>query len=129
MAYTFEPPTDGPAAPSPSRRTTQYFEILGNRGVYHDGWMASCFHGRVPWIRTQGFEFDGPQERWELYDVREDFSQSVDLASVEPERLRQLQDVFHAEARAQWRLSAARCRRLGARVITQCPTRLVAALR
>ena len=63
-----------------SQHLSQYFEILGNRAMYHDGWMASCFHGRVPWIRLQGLEFDGPQERWELYDITNDFSQAVDLA-------------------------------------------------
>ena len=47
MRYTFD---DGAA---PSRRRTQYFEILGNRAIYHDGWVAACFHGRVPWIRSQ----------------------------------------------------------------------------
>ncbi|MBU3701035.1 MAG: arylsulfatase [Acidimicrobiia bacterium] len=85
-------------AAAPSTRRTQYFEILGNRGIYHDGWIASCFHGRLPWIRLAGFEFDGEQERWELYDVTNDFSQSVDLAEHHPERLAELQELFHAEA-------------------------------
>ncbi len=92
MGYTF--PADGP-----SQRTTQYFEILGNRAIYHDGWIASCFHGRVPWIRMQAYQFDGPQERWELYNVNEDFSQSVDLAADRPDVLARLLDVFDAEAR------------------------------
>ena len=91
MTYTFN--TDGP-----SRRTTQYFEILGNRAIYHDGWIASCFHGRLPWIRLQGLEFDGPQEVWELYDVANDFSQSVDLAAQHPEKLAEMQQLFHEEA-------------------------------
>ena len=84
---------------SPSRRHTQYFEILGNRGIYHDGLMASCFHGRVPWIRMQAFEFDGPQERWELYDITSDFSQSIDLADERPEALERLRRLFDEEAR------------------------------
>ncbi|MEY4230676.1 MAG: hypothetical protein RLZZ362_1525 [Actinomycetota bacterium] len=92
MGYTF-------AADGPSTRTTQYFEILGNRAIYHEGWMASCFHGRVPWIRMQGYEFDGPQERWELYDITTDFSQSVDLAEQRPDVLARLIDVFDNEAR------------------------------
>ena len=92
MGYTFD--GDGP-----SERTTQYFEILGNRALYHEGWVASCFHGRVPWIRMQAYEFDGPQERWELYDVANDFSQSVDLAEQHPERLAELQARFDREAR------------------------------
>ncbi|MFA9565963.1 MAG: arylsulfatase, partial [Acidimicrobiales bacterium] len=92
MTYAFDDPE------APSTRTTQYFEILGNRGVYHDGWMASCFHGRLPWIRFAGFDFDGDQEQWELYDVANNFSQSVDLAAAMPDKLAELQAVFAAEA-------------------------------
>jgi len=86
------------AADAPESHPTQYFEILGNRAIYHDGWIASCFHGRVPWIRYAGFDFDGPDETWELYHVAEDFSQSVDLAAEHPEKLAELQAVFEAEA-------------------------------
>ena len=93
MAYTFDD------ASSPSTRRSQYFEILGNRAIYHEGWIASCFHGRLPWIRLAGFEFDGPQEKWELYDVEHDFSQAVDLAAQYPEKLRELQEVFDQQAR------------------------------
>lgn len=93
MNYTF---TEGGA---PSRRRTQYFEILGNRAIYHQGWMASCFHGRPPWVRFVSMPFDGPQEKWELYDITNDFSQSIDLSDVQPERLRDLQEVFDSEAR------------------------------
>ena len=92
MAYTFDQPD------SPSTRRTQYFEILGNRAMYHDGWIASCFHGRLPWIRLQGFDFDGEQEVWELYDIEHDFSQSVDLATRHPEKLAELQALFHEQA-------------------------------
>jgi arylsulfatase len=60
--------------------------------------MASCFHGRLPWIRLQGFEFDGPQEVWELYNIANDFSQSVDLAATHPEKLAELQALFHQHA-------------------------------
>ena len=81
-----------------SGHRTQYFEILGNRAIYHDGWVAACFHGRLPWIRLAGFEFDGPQERWELYDVTNDFSQSVDLAEQFPDKLAELQTLFEREA-------------------------------
>ena len=93
MLYTFDDPN------AISTHTTQYFEILGNRGIYHDGWMASCFHGRLPWIRLAGFDFDGPQERWELYNVAEDFSQAVDLASTNPEKLAELLAIFDQVAR------------------------------
>jgi len=92
MAYSFED------AKSASTHTTQYFEILGNRAIYHQGWMASCFHGRLPWIRFAGFDFDGEQEVWELYDIANDFSQGYDLASMHPEKLVELRALFEVEA-------------------------------
>ena len=79
---------------APSRRTTQYFEMLGNRAIYHEGWIASCFHGRVPWNRFGTFEFDGPEEKWELYHIDEDFSQGHDLASQFPDKLASLKQLF-----------------------------------
>ncbi|MDX2378276.1 MAG: arylsulfatase [Acidimicrobiia bacterium] len=85
-------------ADAPEEHVTQYFEILGNRGIYHDGWIASCFHGRLPWIRLAGYPFDGEQERWELYRVVDDFSQAHDLADEEPEKLAELRALFEAEA-------------------------------
>jgi arylsulfatase len=93
MQYSFD------GANKPSTHTSQYFEILGNRALYHDGWIASCFHGRLPWIRLQGFEFDGPQERWELYNVSQDFSQAVDLAESNPKKLAELQELFDVHAK------------------------------
>jgi arylsulfatase A-like enzyme len=83
---------------APSTHTTQYFEILGNRAIYHDGWIASCFHGRLPWIRTQNVPF-GPDEKWELYNIIKDYSQSEDLAGKHPEKLKELQALFDQEAR------------------------------
>jgi arylsulfatase len=85
-------------ADAPEEHHTQYFEILGNRGIYHDGWIASCFHGRLPWIRFAGYPFDGEQERWELYRVTDDFSQSRDLADEHPEKLADMRALFEAEA-------------------------------
>lgn len=93
MRYSFD---DAAAA---SRRTTQYFEIFGNRAVYHDGWIASCFHGRLPWVRAQRATPFGDTERWELYHLTGDFSQGVDLAAQYPDKLADLQAVFDAEAR------------------------------
>jgi arylsulfatase A-like enzyme len=52
MAYTF---ADKDA---PGRRVTQYFEMLGNRAIYHDGWVAGCLHGRLPWLTSGGASFD-----------------------------------------------------------------------
>ncbi|MFT4819315.1 MAG: arylsulfatase A-like enzyme [Candidatus Azotimanducaceae bacterium] len=83
---------------APSTHRTQYFEILGNRAIYHDGWIASCFHGRLPWIRFAGYEFDGEQEMWELYKISEDFSQGYDLAKKFPDKLVEMRALFDYEA-------------------------------
>src|SRR6476620_7145675 len=92
MAYTF----DRANAVAKSTRTTQYFEMLGNRALYHDGWIASCRHGRLPWVTKGSADFD--DDVWELYNIEEDFSQSEDLAARHPERLRALQERFLLEA-------------------------------
>ncbi len=91
MGYSFDD------AEAPDRRSTQYFEMIGNRGVYHDGWTAVTRHG-VPWemVDTPKRPFD--EDVWELYDHGDDWSQARDLAEKEPERLRELQDVFQREA-------------------------------
>lgn len=93
MVYGFSDPS------AASNHTTQYFEILGNRAIYHDGWIASCFHGRLPWIRFAGYEFDGEQEVWELYNIEDDFSQGYDLAADYPRKLDELKRLFESEAR------------------------------
>lgn len=90
MAYTFDAPD------APSRRTTQYFEMFGNRALYHDGWVAGCRHGKLPWQTSGSATFDN--DTWELYHVDTDFSQADDLAAKEPAKLRALQDLFMAEA-------------------------------
>ena len=90
MAYTF---ADKAAE---SRRRTQYFEMFGNRALYHDGWVAGCLHGRLPWETAGGASFD--EDEWELYNIETDFSQAHDLAEREPAKLRDLQDRFMAEA-------------------------------
>ena len=86
------------SATAAETHVTQYFEMFGNRAIYHDGWIASCYHGRVPWKRFDSVPFDGPQEKWELYDIRSDFSQGNDLSSVRPEKLAELQALFDTEA-------------------------------
>jgi arylsulfatase len=80
------------------RRTIQYFEMLGNRAVYQDGWVAATTPTTPPWVSVAekidpitGFD-------WELYNVEKDFSQARDLAKSEPERLEDLQRLFYAEA-------------------------------
>ena len=84
--------------PTPKRRdrhTTQYFEIFGNRAIYHDGWLAGTVH-RAAWE----FKVRRPLEDdiWELYDTRADFSLANDLAAKNPEKLKELQDLFLKEA-------------------------------
>jgi arylsulfatase A-like enzyme len=93
MGYSFDDPD------APSAHVTQYFEILGNRALYHDGWVACCFHGRVPWIRSQALPFGEGHEKWELYRIADDFSQADDLAAQHPEKLAELQALFDVEAR------------------------------
>jgi arylsulfatase len=92
FAYTFASGADK----LPSTRSKQYFEMLGNRAMYADGWMACCRHGRLPWETSGSYSFD--DDVWELYNIAEDFSQATDLAKKHPKRLRALQDMFMAEA-------------------------------
>lgn len=82
-------------ATAKDKHTTQYFEIFANRAIYHQGWVAATRHS-LPWLMAPLPSFD--QDRWELYNVAQDFSQSEDLATKEPEKLRALQKVFAQEA-------------------------------
>jgi arylsulfatase len=78
------------------RRKTQYFEMFGNRGIYHEGWMA-CTRHSIPWDMTS--KMPALQDDvWELYKVNEDFSQANDLAKQNPKKLKELQAVFLKEA-------------------------------
>jgi arylsulfatase len=90
MAYTFD------SAQAVGRHRTQYFEMFINRGIYHDGWWAASRAG-IPWDPTPA-PFDSDTLRWELYNIDKDYSQAHDLAAAEPARLRQLQDLWWAEA-------------------------------
>ena len=78
-----------------SRHQVQYFEILGNRGIYAAGWFAGTLH-RAPWERTPRRPLAA--DRWELYDTRNDFSLANDLAAKYPEKLKELQALFMKEA-------------------------------
>lgn len=91
MVYTFDD------AKTPSTRRTQYFEMLGNRAIYNDGWVAATTPARLPWV-VMGPDPDLDAYKWELYRVAEDFSQVVNLADKEPAKLRELQDLFWIEA-------------------------------
>ncbi len=90
MVYTFD---DAKAA---SRHRTQYFEMFGNRAIYNDGWVAATTPPVLPW--EFGQEPDVNDYKWELYNVANDFSEANDLAAKEPKKLRELQDLFWAEA-------------------------------
>ena len=90
IGYTFD------SAQAVGRHRTQYFEMLLNRGIYSDGWWAASRAG-IPWDAAPG-EVDTDTLRWELYNLDTDFSQAHDLAAQEPVRLRQLQDLWWAQA-------------------------------
>jgi arylsulfatase len=89
MVYTFAD------AQAKDRRKTQYFEIFGNRGIYHDGWLANTVH-RAAWESKPRRPL--AEDKWELYHVDEDFSSANDLAAKEPEKLKELQELFMKEA-------------------------------
>ena len=80
--------------------TTQYFEMLGSRGIYHRGWKAVTFHP-IAHLYDDGLDPNVPfdEDRWELYHVAEDPSELDDLAGAEPERLRSMIDLWWNEAR------------------------------
>jgi arylsulfatase len=82
-------------ANAPDRHTIQYFEMFGNRAIYNDGWMARVVH-MVPWVGKPRNSFQ--DEKWELYNTKEDFSLVNNLASENPEKLKELQDLFEKEA-------------------------------
>jgi arylsulfatase len=95
MAYTF----DKTKANAPSARTTQYFEMVGNRAIYHDGWIASTTPPQPPWDLGFGkFPNVVNGYNWELYNLASDYSQQNDLASKMPDKLRALQEQFLVEA-------------------------------
>lgn len=89
MVYTFD------SANAQDRHKTQYFEIFGNRGIYHDGWLGHTVH-RAPWESKTRHPF--LEDKWELYHVDEDFSSMNDLAAKNPEKLKELQELFLKEA-------------------------------
>ncbi len=94
LAYSFG---DGDA---PGRLLTQYFEIMGSRGIYHEGWFASAFGPRIPWqagMSASLATWTPDHDRWELYDLEKDWSQANDLAEKMPEKLAELKELFAIE--------------------------------
>ncbi|MBV9776119.1 MAG: arylsulfatase [Acetobacteraceae bacterium] len=93
LAYTFDD------ANAPTRHGTQYFEMVGNRAIYKDGWMASTTPLRLPWVTLPGNEPNPDDFKWELYNTNEDFSQANNLVDRYPEKLKELQEAFDVEAK------------------------------
>jgi arylsulfatase len=89
MVYTFAD------VKAPSRHTTQYFEIFDNRAIYQNGWLAGTVH-RAAWEFKPRRTLQ--EDVWELYDAQTDFSLANDLAGKNPQKLKELQDIFLTEA-------------------------------
>jgi arylsulfatase A-like enzyme len=96
FAYTFDPAN----AKTPSRHTTQYFEMLGQWALYQDGWMLSTKVNRAPW---EAFGPANPDplnnQVLQLYDLSTDFSQSDDIAAANPQKVKEMKEIFIAEAK------------------------------
>ncbi|MSR62928.1 MAG: arylsulfatase [Planctomycetes bacterium] len=94
LVYSFDD------AQAPTQHVSQYFELMGNRGVYDNGWMANTSPLKLPWAPPAiGKATPNPDDfQWELYHIAEDFSQSNNLAAQNPEKLKELQAAFEREA-------------------------------
>jgi arylsulfatase A-like enzyme len=95
LAYSFN---NGAA---PGKLLTQYFEIMGSRSIYHEGWMASAFGPREPWTPGApkgGHDWTPDNDVWELYNLEADWSQAKDVAVAMPEKLAQMKELFAMEA-------------------------------
>jgi arylsulfatase len=89
MVYSYDRPK------APETHKTQYFEMFGNRGIYHDGWIAAARHS-IPWLIVPNPPLS--KDTWELYHVAEDFSEAHDLAASNPAKLHEMQALFMKEA-------------------------------
>jgi arylsulfatase len=94
MSYTFANPK------ATGTRATQFFDIMGSRGIYHEGWFACTFGPRVPWAKggTDLTKWNPEADTWELYNLEKDWSQADDLAAAMPEKLAQLKNLFLVES-------------------------------
>jgi arylsulfatase len=91
MMYSFDAPD------APNRKERQYYEMFGNRAIWVDGWKAVVLHAnRMPWEANVVLPFEN--DKWELYHVAEDFSESTNLAAENPEKLKELIGIFDEEA-------------------------------
>lgn len=95
MAYTW----DKANAEAPTKHSTQYFEMLGNRAIFHEGWVAATTPATLPWELSNKPAPDViTGYKWELYNVLEDPTQNRNLAASMPEKLKEMQDLFYSEA-------------------------------
>jgi arylsulfatase A-like enzyme len=94
MAYTF----DKANANAPSKHETQYFEMMGDRAIYHDGWIASTKVIRPPWDTLAPVSQDPASYPYELYDLTKDWTQFQDVAAKYPEKLQEMENLFWTEA-------------------------------
>ncbi len=98
MTYTFAD------AMAPDKKHTQYFDNNGSRGIYHDGWFACAFGPFIPWEAAASGpriqKWDANTDVWELYDLRNDFTQAHDLAAQHPKKLAEMKEIFLREAEA-----------------------------
>jgi len=94
MAYTFDHPEAN------TTKKTQYFEILGSRGIYHEGWFAGTFGPRLPWSTdiSHLMNWDPEKDVWELYNLTQDYSQSKNVANENPKKLAEMKALFDKEA-------------------------------
>jgi len=95
MLYTF----DRKNAAAASTRKTQYFEMMGDHAIYHDGWIASTKVMRPPWVTLVKGISDPTKFPWELYDLRSDWTQTNDVAGRNPQKLKEMQELFWREAK------------------------------
>jgi arylsulfatase len=94
LAYSFGD------ARAKGRKTTQFFDVMASRSIYHDGWIASAFGPRIPWVAVSpGIATWTPdKDKWELYNLEEDYTQAVDLADQHPEKLAAMKELFMIES-------------------------------
>jgi arylsulfatase A-like enzyme len=94
LVYTF----DAENADAPTRHTTQYFEMLGDHAIYHNGWIASTKVMRLPWAVAGATPQDPATYPYELYDLTKDWTQHDNVADKYPDKLKELEDLFWVEA-------------------------------
>lgn len=94
MVYTFDNPD------AETKKKTQYFEIMGSRGIYHEGWIAGVFGPKPPWVTdvTALSKWEPEKDEWRLYNLNDDYSQSENVAKENPEKLEELKVLFDKEA-------------------------------